>query len=92
MYIDQGSFLAGLVTGLVFAGVLGRILGRINAARSGMRAPDRPMGVATTKTPRSVMESAAQAFRSCLLWSMLLVVVLAGGSLAIFWLVFGGVL
>ena len=74
MNFDQASFFTGLILGFVIAGVLGNILGRIRRARGGMRAPDNPMSVRTTGTPRQVMSGAAAAFRTYLFWGFILIV------------------
>ncbi len=77
MIIDDVSFLLGLALGFLVAGIIGQILGRITKARNAMGDPDKPMKVATTNTPRSVMASAAKASQTCLLWSFILVLFVA---------------
>lgn len=72
MDLHQGSFIIGFIFGFAIAGVLGNILQRIRKARQGMGAPDNPMSVKTSGTPRSVMAAAAAAFRTFLFWSFVL--------------------
>jgi hypothetical protein len=77
MNSNEGYFLFGFVVGVGVAGFAGYMLNRINKARNDMKAPDRPMNVPTGKTPRSVMGSAAEAGRTCMLWSFALVLFIA---------------
>ena len=77
---DQTSLITGLVVGFIFAGLIGWQLRKIEKARGGMGAPDRSMTVKTENTPRSVLQSAAAATRSCIrAIIVLLIIVLAGG-------------
>jgi hypothetical protein len=73
MIIDDVSFVLGLALGFLVAGIIGQMLGKISKARNAMGDPDKPMKVATTNTPRSVMTSAAKASQTCLVWSFALV-------------------
>jgi hypothetical protein len=84
MNSNEGYFLVGFLAGFGVAGFAGYMLNRINKARNDMRAPDRPMNVPTGKTPRSVMVSAAESARTCMLWSLALVLFLAVVALALF--------
>lgn len=73
MNSDELSFLAGTIFGFFIAGMIGFIWNRIQLARNAMRAPDRPMNVATQNTPRTVMANAARASQTCMVWSLGLV-------------------
>lgn len=77
MNVDDISFFLGFVLGFLVAGIFGQMMNRINKARNAMGDPDKPMKVATTNTPRSVMASAAKAGQTCLLWSLALVLFVA---------------
>ena len=77
MIIDDVSLLLGFVLGFLVAGIIGQMLNRISKARNAMGDPDKPMKVATTNTPRSVMTSAAKASQTCLVWSFALVLFVA---------------
>lgn len=77
MNSEEVAFFSGLLLGVFVAGTVGFMFQKILKARNDMRAPDRPMNVPTGKTPRSVMASAAEAARTCMLWSFALVLFLA---------------
>ena len=81
MHLDRDSLVIGLLAGAMIAGVGGMVLRRIRQAQLGMGAPDKPMTVKTSGTPREVMKAAAAAFRTCLFWTiaLLLFLVVAGG-------------
>lgn len=84
----QTNFIFGFIAGFAVATIGGAILNRINIARNGMMAPDRPMGVPTQRTPRSVMAQAAQAARQCLFWSAILVLFVIGALFALYLLLY----
>ena len=66
----QPDFCYGFILGFLIAGVLGFTLTKIRAARDTMGSPYRPMTVKTQKTPRQVMDEAAGARLSCILWTI----------------------
>ena len=70
MHLDRDSLVIGLLAGAMIAGVGGMVLRRIRQAQLGMGAPDKPMTVKTSGTPREVMKAAAAAFRTCLFWTI----------------------
>jgi len=72
MDLEGYSFAVGFILGFTFATLLGFITGKIRGALQGMRAPDRPMVVPTTRTPRSVLLAAAAAFKDFVLWWFLM--------------------
>lgn len=81
MYLDRESMIFGMVIGALFAGFGGIIMRRIAVSRIGTRAPDRPMVVPTSGTPRDVLRRASAAARSCLVWTLigLLFLLVSGG-------------
>ena len=86
MNSNEAYFLVGFLVGFGVAGFAGYMLNRINKARNDMRAPDRPMNVPTGKTPRTVMVSAAESARTCMLWSLALVLFFAVVAVVLFYL------
>lgn len=74
------SLCIGLLLGFLFAGSLGYLLRRVQEALHGARAPDRSMVVPTAQTPRTVMRSAAKAFRQYMMWLLVLILIVGIGG------------
>jgi ABC-type antimicrobial peptide transport system permease subunit len=78
MNLDLFSFAYGFLIGFVAAGIMGALLRRIGEALNAVQAPDRPMTISTTQTPRHVMQRAARAWGRLMLlvfWLVIWVVV-----------------
>ena len=71
--LNRESVIVGIFVGVLIAGVAGSIFQRIQTAQRGMGAPNNPMSVRTSNTPRDVMQAAARATRTCLFWAMILI-------------------
>jgi hypothetical protein len=74
--MDLPSFFGGFFFGFIVAGLLGSSMQNFRKAKGAMGAPDKPMNVPTSGTPRSVMKQAADAFRRMLWWGFVLLVTL----------------
>lgn len=69
------------------AGALGWILNNIRREDFNANAPNRPMTIATQRTPRQVIEDAERARWRLLGWrSLFLFVVVVGAGVAALWL------
>ncbi len=89
MDLEGYSFGWGFFLGVLFATLLGMVAERIQRALQGMHAPDRPMVIPTTRTPRSVYAAAARAFRD-FVFSLFLMVILIAAGLALLYALFIG--
>ena len=72
--LDRESLVIGLVVGFFIAGIAGNIFQRIRKARKTTEAPGKPMIVPTAGTPQGVINQAAAAARTCLFWTVILIV------------------
>ncbi len=72
MSLDHPSFFFGFILGFLVAGVLGWILQRVRQTMQDMGAPNRPMMIATNRTPNDVVRASGAAFWRLIGWFFLL--------------------
>jgi|GEM_PF-2307156 len=89
MDLEGYSFGWGFFLGFLFATLLGIVAERIRRALQGMQAPDRPMVVPTTRTPRSVFVAAARAFRDFVFSLFLMFILIVAGITLLYALFIG---
>ena len=79
------QILVGFFAGFIIAGLLGLILGNIRRENFNANAPNRPMTVATQRTPRQVIEDAERARFRLYGWRFLFLCIVIVGSVAALW-------